>query len=368
MKTIFTCYRSEDEPYAATLLDHVLSPEFGSDVVFRASRSIDPGDDFEKKIFAAIEAASVLLVVIGPQWLDARDEHGRKLDNEQDMVRREILAAKKHGVRVIPVLVNTRRLRPADLPAELKWLAGRQDVRVDFRADYDLPALVAKLRRVIGPVAVTRSLLVAVAEHAEGGTRVAALVGDVLANAGVAADQVATEVRGDRLVAVLDVELLDVLENVLESLFAALSKARQVGQESWPRLLVTAHRGQVHRDGDTWSGAVLNEANDLLDLSEARKVLARADRAPCALVVSDSVYRELIVRGHGNLNPKAYAELAGSAGWIRVPGYPIPPVDAPAAEKPAHAGLVLSDGVNFHNLFHGNAIQHLDASSRRDDA
>jgi hypothetical protein len=36
----------------------------------------------------------VLLAVIGPNWLDARDEHGnRRLDNPNDFVRIEIAAA-----------------------------------------------------------------------------------------------------------------------------------------------------------------------------------------------------------------------------------------------------------------------------------
>lgn len=78
MKKIFICYRRVDEPYAATLIDQVLVPRFGSDMVFRASRSIRVGDDFEEKIFEAIRAASVLLVVIGPHWLDARGEEAAK--------------------------------------------------------------------------------------------------------------------------------------------------------------------------------------------------------------------------------------------------------------------------------------------------
>lgn len=380
MKSIFICYRSVDEPYAAALMDHVLSPHFGPDVVFRASRSIDPGDDFEKKIFATIESASMVLAVIGPEWLDARDENGRKLDNPEDMVRRELLAAHGHGVRVVPVLVNTRRLRPEDLPAELTWLAGRQDVRVDFRADYDLPALAAKLKRVMGgpDTAVTRSVLV-VDTGQTGGVllpeavarrrMVRDLVDGVVASAGIGADRVAIETRGDRLVVVLDIELLDLLETVVENLFAALRNKSRLDPETWPRLLLAAGRGLVYRDDGAWSGTVLTEADDLLDVPEAREVLSRADRARCALVVSDPVYRGLIARGHGNLNAKAYAELADSAAWIRVPGYPQPPVAAPpVGERSPRTAPALPDGIRTHNLFHDNTIHNIDASTRWNDA
>jgi hypothetical protein len=50
----------------------------------------------------------VMVVVIGPDWLDARGEHGRRLDDPTDWVRLEITQALAGGVTVIPVTVCLR--------------------------------------------------------------------------------------------------------------------------------------------------------------------------------------------------------------------------------------------------------------------
>jgi TIR domain-containing protein len=149
---IFINYRTDDEPYAAPLLDSNLAQHFGPDVVFRDSRSIMPGDDFEPRIFDAVRGATVLLVVIGPKWLTAAGPDGRRrLDDPNDFVRREIATAFAHGVRVVPVLMNADRIRAADLPADIAALAASQDVRVDVRDSHaDLSRLVDQLRQLIG--------------------------------------------------------------------------------------------------------------------------------------------------------------------------------------------------------------------------
>lgn len=296
MKKIFICYRTVDEPYAATLIDQVLVPRFGSDMVFRASRSIRVGDDFEEKIFEAIRAASVLLVVIGPHWLDARDEHGRRLDDPKDLVRREILTAFEHGVRVVPVLMNTRRLLPEELPGELSRLAKCQDVRINFRnAEYDLPALVERLKEVMDvPAAigrdtqqpVTRSLLVVDAEQAsertaEGRRVLHSIVQEALASLGIASDRIAVESRGDRIVGVVDAELLNLLDTGVEALITALGKYN-LARQDWLRLRVAVNRGLVHRDEHGWSGEDLTSAFTMLNKPQVRTVLARAERAQCA--------------------------------------------------------------------------------------
>lgn len=148
MTKIFINYRTADEPYGAALLDQELSRHFGSEMVFRASRSIPVGADFAHEIMNAVRTADVLLAVIGPNWLTATDAEGRvRVDDPTDYVRREIATALEHGVRVVPVLMNATRLAPGTLPADIAGLASCQDVRVDFRnSRLDLAALVERLR------------------------------------------------------------------------------------------------------------------------------------------------------------------------------------------------------------------------------
>ena len=148
---IFINYRTADEPYGAALLDGALSQCFGTDVVFRAPKSIGPGDDFEQQIMAAAGSTRVLLAVIGPKWLAAADDNGnRRLDDPNDFVRREIATAFAHGVRVIPVLMNSTRISAAKLPPDISALAKCQDVRVHFRSSHtDLPILVQRLQLLV---------------------------------------------------------------------------------------------------------------------------------------------------------------------------------------------------------------------------
>jgi hypothetical protein len=144
---VFINYRNEDEPFGAVLVDHELSVRFGEDRVFRASRSIRPGEDFAAAILSAVRRSTALLVVIGPRWLTAADDAGvRRLDQPDDWVRREIAEALRGKVRVIPLLLNTDLPRAADLPAEIAALAGCQYLRIHHRnSRYDIRRLVDEL-------------------------------------------------------------------------------------------------------------------------------------------------------------------------------------------------------------------------------
>jgi formylglycine-generating enzyme required for sulfatase activity len=73
------------------------------------------------------EACTVLLAVIGPGWLDARDSAGRRrLDNPDDFVRIEIAAALQRNIMVVPILIDTAPMPEVDLlPDLLKPLTWR---------------------------------------------------------------------------------------------------------------------------------------------------------------------------------------------------------------------------------------------------
>jgi hypothetical protein len=150
---IFINYRNDDEAATASLIDHELSRRFGSDQVFRASKSIRKGEDYVRDLLKAVRDSQVLLAVVGSRWLTAVDEQGRKcLGNKTDWTRREILEAFKYGVRVIPVLVGRTQplLRPTDLPPELARLANCQYHRLDHRnSEADLRKLGDDLAELV---------------------------------------------------------------------------------------------------------------------------------------------------------------------------------------------------------------------------
>jgi TIR domain-containing protein len=152
MSDVFINFRSDDEPSAATMIERDLSARFGSEKIFRDSKSIRAGDEYPERMLSAVRGSRLMIAVIGPRWLTARHaDGGRALDNEQDWIRRELLEAKKADVRVVPVLIGkTPKLVVADLPAELAWLADRQFRKVNNRqAEADLAALAAEIEELV---------------------------------------------------------------------------------------------------------------------------------------------------------------------------------------------------------------------------
>ena len=146
---IFISYRRTDASWPARWLADRLAGQFGAGVVFQDVDSIRPGDDFAAEIEAAVGACSVLLALIGPRWLAAEGDAGRRLDDPQDWVRLEIEAAIKRGVRIIPVLVDGARMPSAhELPPSLQGLVRRQAVTLS-PASLDTRRLVSVLETAL---------------------------------------------------------------------------------------------------------------------------------------------------------------------------------------------------------------------------
>jgi hypothetical protein len=149
MPAAFINYRTGDGEATATLFERELSRRFGAEKIFRASQGVQLGSDFELEILEAVRRSSVLLAVVGPRWLYAQDESGRRLlDKRSDWTRREIIEAFACNVRVIPVLIgSTPRLISHQLPAPLQPLARCQYLRFDHR---DADAGIQRLGDTLG--------------------------------------------------------------------------------------------------------------------------------------------------------------------------------------------------------------------------
>jgi hypothetical protein len=105
---------------------------FGGNLLFMDVDSISLGTNFVKVLGEEIAKCDALLAIIGPGWLDARDEKGNRcLENPDDFVRIEIETALKRGIPVIPILLEGTRVPKADqLPDDLKELALRNGLDV----------------------------------------------------------------------------------------------------------------------------------------------------------------------------------------------------------------------------------------------
>lgn len=124
-QTLFVSYRREDSRAITGRICDRLSAHFGKKAVFRDVDSIPVGMDFRDKIRETIDATSLLIAVIGPHWVDVRDQDGEpRLARADDYVRLEIESALDKGIPVVPVLVDAAVMpQAAQLPESIARFA-----------------------------------------------------------------------------------------------------------------------------------------------------------------------------------------------------------------------------------------------------
>lgn len=146
---IFLSYRHEDTVGYTGRLHEDLARIFGAMNVFKDSSSIPPGAPFPKYIETELAKTTVLVAVIGKQWLSLRNEQVRRIDEPSDFVREEIRIALERGLPVIPVLVQGASMpRREELPQAIAQLAEYQAIEVsDTRWDYDVGRLASAIAR-----------------------------------------------------------------------------------------------------------------------------------------------------------------------------------------------------------------------------
>ena len=147
-RSVFLSYRRADSRGYAPLVRDRLISAMGKQNVFMDTSSLHDGENFVTALDQAIKSADVVLVMIGPEWLDIRDENGdRRLDDPQDFVLREVELALQQSIRVIPVLVGGARMpSEAELPETIRMLAWRHARELDDgHWDYDCDRLIEEL-------------------------------------------------------------------------------------------------------------------------------------------------------------------------------------------------------------------------------
>jgi len=148
LRCIFVNYRRNDTEGEAGRLFDYLTTRFSPEAVFMDVAAIEPGRDFRKAIDQSVSTCSVLLAVIGTEWLGLKDTEGRRrLDDVNDFVRIELASALRRDIPVIPVLVRGAKMpRPEQLPDDLKELAYRNAVELTHsRWKTDLQVLTLAL-------------------------------------------------------------------------------------------------------------------------------------------------------------------------------------------------------------------------------
>ncbi len=166
---IFISYRRDDSADQVHGIAQYLERAIGRNQVFLDVDMIS-GTNFPRELEKRLAECKVLLALIGPGWLDAKDDKGkRRLDNTDDWVRLEIGRALSRGIAVIPVRVGGAKLpERAALPDDIKGLLDHQAARVSaesFRNDVaglarDIAAISGDTRPGV-PITVAACVLLA---------------------------------------------------------------------------------------------------------------------------------------------------------------------------------------------------------------
>ena len=175
MADIFVSYRRGDSAGHTGRLVDSLVRHFGSEAVFQDVQSISVGSRWDDAIRDGVVQCRLLLAVIGRDWLVPRSDGRPRIDDSQDPVRQEILAALERGIAVIPVLVEGAQM-PAEtaLPEDLRPLARWQAHELsDSRWAFDTERLMQMIERVVGIAPATP----ATASSGAAGSRKLAIAG-----------------------------------------------------------------------------------------------------------------------------------------------------------------------------------------------
>ncbi len=147
---VFISYRRTDTAYIVDRLSQTLAGEFGKTSVFWDLDSTRLGEFFDERIRKAVGNASVVLAVIGKEWL--RDQNVETEGTNEDWVIIELLLAVKNNVPVIPVLVMQAQFPDERLlPSEIQPLTRINGLRLnpDPYCEVDLTRLVSRIYEIL---------------------------------------------------------------------------------------------------------------------------------------------------------------------------------------------------------------------------
>jgi hypothetical protein len=155
MSKAFISYRRADTACEAGRIYDRFVERYGANNVFKDLDSISFGEDFRTRISRALRECSVVLVIIGEEWLKVTGGTGmRRLDDPEDLVRIEIETALQGGARVVPLLVQGASIpRKEELPTSLQQLQWQNATVV--RGDPDFHRDVSRLISVLEPALAT---------------------------------------------------------------------------------------------------------------------------------------------------------------------------------------------------------------------
>jgi hypothetical protein len=258
MGGVFINYRTGDGDWAATFISRELAAKFGSENVFFASKSIRVGEDFVVRILDRLRQCDVFLAVIGPRWLTATNRTGElRLNDPDDWVRREILAAFSGGLRVIPIFLDgTPALNEADLPGDIGMLARCQYLRLHHRNDdRDIARVLDEVTEVLsamhGPADTATQFKQALADREQAAVRdiIQDATGQVLEMLGEARYPITVPVLAEREIPAVLAERLESYQDDMAQLLRLVAAGVAAGVAEYDGLWVRAVERLLNRAG-----------------------------------------------------------------------------------------------------------------------
>jgi pterin-4a-carbinolamine dehydratase len=166
---VFISYRRDTDLGYSSILHALIDNTFNRPgeprsprvAVFRDTQ-IRLGVEWPTHIRSQLRDADIVLVVIGPGWLGAKDHfERRRIDQANDWVRQEIEMALEGGMKVIPVVFETDIPLAEALPISMRALISREGAHIrDASIGDDLQPVLLAIEQQLGDgparTAVTR--------------------------------------------------------------------------------------------------------------------------------------------------------------------------------------------------------------------
>lgn len=147
---VFISYRSSDGTDKATALARDLDELFGQEQIFLDKEDLPAGSRWRDEIARTLDTSPVLLVLVTPNYLDARHASGGLcIERADDPVRAELADGVAAGAHIIPLMCDgaVQTSHGVDLPPPFDQLSERTWRRLrayDWRQD--VARLAADLR------------------------------------------------------------------------------------------------------------------------------------------------------------------------------------------------------------------------------
>jgi pterin-4a-carbinolamine dehydratase len=149
---VFISYRRDTDAARAVMLDREISGAFNypretPKVAIYRDASERLGVAWPQEIRDRCTAADIVLAVIGPNWLEARDQYSRRrIDQPDDWVRQELELALAGNKTLIPVVFGRVGMLPREaLPESIADLAERRGVIVRDELPDDLQPVLREI-------------------------------------------------------------------------------------------------------------------------------------------------------------------------------------------------------------------------------